>query len=54
MLKPILRQRNQDIITQRIILILSLIIVMGLFVFSSKGASANLSHNGYSKTTANK
>ena len=40
MLKPILRKKDQDIITQRIVVILSLIIVMGLFVFTSKGASS--------------
>ncbi len=50
MLKPILRQKNQAIVTQRIIVILSLIIVMGLFVFSSKGASNT--QVSYSKTAS--
>ena len=50
MLKSILRKKDQNIVTQRIILILSLIIVMGLFVFSSKGADKK--EMNFSKTAA--
>ena len=49
MAKTLIRTKDQAIITQRLIVIVSLLIMIGLFMSSSKGADSK--GHAYSTTT---